>query len=77
MNSQWITESLKAIATLENARWKNIMDYVIAKTERKISNTTLSRDLRKLMKMGFIEKENDEYRIPDPITRYTLLKDFP
>ncbi|AKA75132.1 transposase [Saccharolobus solfataricus] len=53
------------------------MDYVIAKTERKISNTTLSRDLRKLMKMGFIEKENDEYRIPDPITRYTLLKDFP
>ncbi|QXJ32401.1 transposase [Saccharolobus shibatae] len=66
---------MKAIAILGNARWKNIMDYVITKTGRKVSNTTVSRDLKKLIKMGFIEKRNDEYRIPDPIIRYALLEE--
>ncbi|AGJ61896.1 Hypothetical Protein SiL_0423 [Sulfolobus islandicus LAL14/1] len=42
---------------------------------RKVSNTTVSRNYRKLIKMEFIEKRNDEYRISDSIIRYALLEE--
>ncbi len=67
---------MKAIATLGNARWKNILNFTIAETGKKIANATISRDIQNLIKMGFIEKENNEYKISDPIVRYTVLEEF-
>jgi len=49
-------------------------DYGTAQLGRKVTNATIARDLRNLVKMGFIEKVNDEYRVADPIVRYTVLK---
>ncbi|BCU68039.1 ATPase AAA [Sulfolobales archaeon HS-7] len=65
---------LKAVASLGKARWKNIMDYVTASTGKRVSNTTLFRELNKLKSMGFIERNGEEYRIADPIVRYAVLK---
>lgn len=67
---------MKAIATLGKARWKNIVNYVVAQTGRRVTNTTISRDLKNLIKMGFVEKEGNEYKISDPIIRYTVLEEY-
>jgi AAA+ ATPase superfamily predicted ATPase len=67
---------MKAIATLGKARWRNIMDYVMAQTGRRLTNATISRDLKNLAKMGFIERQGDEYRIIDPMVRYAMLEEY-
>jgi len=67
---------MKAIATLGKARWRNIMDYVMAQTGRRLTNATISRDLKNLAKMGFIERQGDEYRIIDPMVRYAMLGEY-
>jgi AAA+ ATPase superfamily predicted ATPase len=67
---------MKAIATLGRARWKNILNYVVAQVGKKVTNATISRDLRNLMKMGFVEKEGNEYRIADPIVKYAVLEEY-
>ena len=67
---------MKAIATLGEARWKNIVNYVIAQTGRKVTTSTISRDLKNLLEMGFIEKEGNEYKVADPIVRYTVLEEY-
>ena len=65
---------LRALASLGKARWKNIMDYVVASRGKRINNATLYRELNALIRMGFIEKTGEEYRITDPIIRYAALK---
>ncbi|MEM0373295.1 MAG: ATP-binding protein [Sulfolobaceae archaeon] len=67
---------MKSIAVMGRARWKNIVDYVTAVSGKRVSNTTISRDLKNLIKMGFVEKEGEEYRLTDPIIRYTVLEEF-
>jgi hypothetical protein len=67
---------MKAIATLGKARWRNIMDYVMAQTGRRLTNATISRDLKNLAKMGFIERQGDECRIIDPMVRYAMLGEY-
>jgi len=67
---------MKAIATLGRARWKNVLNYVVAQVGKKVTNATISRDLRNLMKMGFVEKEGNEYRIADPIVKYAVLEEY-
>ncbi|MFP3287718.1 MAG: hypothetical protein RXP86_10705, partial [Acidilobus sp.] len=65
---------MRAVATLGRARWRNVVDYATAQLGRRVTNATIARDLRNLVKMGFIEKVNDEYRVADPIVRYAVLK---
>lgn len=67
---------MKAIAVTGNARWKNVVDYLVAQTGKNLTNTTISRDLNNLLKMGFKEKENGTYHIADPMVRYTLLEKY-
>ncbi|MFP3320377.1 MAG: ATP-binding protein [Acidilobus sp.] len=72
--SPYYSHIMRAVATLGRARWKNVVDYVTAQLGRRVTNATIARDLRNLVKMGFIEKVNDEYRVADPIVRYAVLK---
>ncbi len=72
--SPYYAHIMRAVATLGRARWKNVVDYVTAQLGRRVTNATIARDLRNLVKMGFIEKVNDEYRVADPIVRYAVLK---
>lgn len=52
------------------------MDYIAVKTGRRVASTTLSRNLRNLVKTGFLEKVGEEYKIVDPIVRYAVLEGF-
>jgi len=61
---------LRAIA-IGLHRWKNIKDYVEAKSGP-ITNARLSALLKNLEKMGWIKKENGEYRIIDPLVERVL-----
>jgi AAA+ ATPase superfamily predicted ATPase len=67
---------MKAIATLGKARWKNIVSYIELQVGKRVTNATISRDLKNLIKMGFIEKEGNEYKITDPIVKYALLEEY-
>ncbi|MGC8570428.1 MAG: AAA family ATPase [Caldivirga sp.] len=71
--SQYYQYIMEAAATLEEAKWSDILRYIMAKTGRRPTNATLSRDLRNLVKMGFLIEVNDKYRIPDPIVKYAVL----
>lgn len=73
--SPYYVHIMKAIATLGRARWKNVLNYVAAQVGR-AGNVTVSRDLRNLVKMGFVEKDGDEYMIADPIVRYAVLEGY-
>jgi AAA+ ATPase superfamily predicted ATPase len=72
--SAYYIHIMKAVATLGRARWKNVVNYVITQVGKKLTNATISRDLKNLVKMGFIEKEGNEYKIADPLVRYAILK---
>ena|GEM_PF-7007622 len=47
-----------------------------AQVGKRVTNATISRDLKNLMKIGFIEKDGNEYKIADPIVRYAVLGDY-
>ena len=64
------------ISPLGKAGWRNIMDYVMAQTGRRLTNAAISRDLKNLVKIGFIERQGDEYRIIDPMVRYAMLGEY-
>ncbi len=73
--SPYYIHIMKAIAILGRARWKNVLNYVTAQVGR-VGNATMSRDLKNLVKMGFVEKEGDEYVIGDPLVRYAVLEGY-
>jgi predicted transcriptional regulator len=52
------------------------MDYVMAQTGRRLTNAAISRDLKNLVKIGFIERQGDEHRIIDPMVRYAMLGEY-
>ncbi|MCG3109493.1 hypothetical protein L3N51_01785 [Metallosphaera sp. J1] len=76
MKSPYYLPIIKCVASLGKAKWKNVKDYLVASTGRTVSNTTLSRDLKNLVKNGFLEKIDDGYRVADPIVRYSVLEEF-
>ncbi len=61
---------LRAIA-IGLTRWRDIKDYVEAKGGP-ITNARLSALLKNLEKMGWVRKENGEYRIIDPLVEKIL-----
>jgi AAA+ ATPase superfamily predicted ATPase len=63
---------LQAIAKDIN-RWSDIKTYVTIKVG-KISDTILNSLLQDLVKFGIIEKEQETYKIIDPIILYTVKK---
>jgi len=63
---------LKSIA-YGNTTWSDIKAYVTVRTGH-ITDTRLTELLKNLIKYGYITKENNEYKIPDPITKYVIEK---
>ncbi|WP_456423830.1 AAA family ATPase [Thermococcus sp.] len=61
---------LRAIA-MGLSRWRDIRDYVEAKSGP-VTNARLSTLLKNLEKMGWVRKENGEYRIIDPLVERIL-----
>jgi len=61
---------LRAIA-MGLSRWREVKDYVEAKSGP-ITNARLSALLKNLEKMGWVRKENGEYRIIDPLVEKIL-----
>ncbi|MCH1772160.1 MULTISPECIES: ATP-binding protein [Metallosphaera] len=76
VRSPYFLPIMRCVATLGKARWKNIKDYVMASSGKRVSNTVLSRDLKVLIKTGFLEKDNEGYRLTDPIVRYAVMREF-
>ncbi|ASA77335.1 ATP-binding protein [Thermococcus sp. 5-4] len=61
---------LQAVA-MGLSRWSMIRNYIEAKSGP-ITNARLATLLKNLEKMGWIKKENDEYRIIDPVVEKIL-----
>ena len=61
---------LQAVA-MGLSRWSMIRDYIEAKSGP-ITNARLANLLKNLEKMGWIKKENEEYRIIDPVVERIL-----
>lgn len=66
------TSILKSIAH-GNSTWSDIKAYVTIRTGH-ITDRRLTELLRNLIKYGYIIKENNEYKIPDPITKHVIEK---
>jgi len=62
---------LKAVAQGATS-WSDIRTYVIVKTGY-IDDKTFTRLLKNLVKYGYLVKENNKYRIPDPIVKYIVM----
>lgn len=63
------TAILKAVAQGMSS-WSDIKAYVIGKTGY-ITNKRFTTLLNNLVKYGYLTKENNNYKIPDPITKET------
>ena len=62
---------LKEIALLEKASWSKL--YKLTQAEiGKIPKPTFNQLLRKLLEANFITKENNKYKITDPVLQYAL-----
>jgi len=61
---------LRAVA-MGLSRWREVKDYVEAKNGP-VTNARLSALLKNLEKMGWVMKENGEYRIIDPLVEKIL-----
>ena len=66
------TAILKAVA--HNATsWSDIKAYTIAKTGP-ITDKRFTELLKNLVKYGYLSKENNKYKIPDPIVKYVVIE---
>ncbi|MCE4599778.1 MAG: hypothetical protein F7C81_06240, partial [Desulfurococcales archaeon] len=63
--------TLKAIS-IGYRRWKNIKQAVELWTNRSLTNAQISRILQTLLKLNLIEKEENEYRVTDPVIAETV-----
>ena len=61
---------LKAVAHGATT-WSDIKTYVIVKSGY-IDDKTFTRLLKNLVKYGYLVKENNRYKIPDPIVKYLV-----
>jgi len=59
---------LKALST-EPMRWSDIKRYLEIKMKREIPNNQVTKYIKTLLDYGFIIKERNKYKIPDPITK--------
>jgi len=65
------TTLLKEIALLEKASWSKL--YKLTQAEiGKIPKPTFNQLLRKLLEANLITKENNKYKITDPVLQYAL-----
>ena len=69
--SKYYIYALKAIS-MGYRRWKNIKQAIELWTNRPLTNAQISRTLQTLLKLSLIEKEEDEYRITDPVVAEAL-----
>ena len=69
--SKYYIYALKAIS-IGYRRWKNIKQAVELWINHPLTNAQISRVLQTLLKLSIIEKEEDEYRITDPIIAEAL-----
>lgn len=65
-------EVLKTVATLKKASWTEIKRSIEARLGR-IPDPSLANILKNLMDSGFLVKEDEKYRIADPILEYGVL----
>jgi len=63
---------LKAVAQGATS-WSDIKTYVIVRTGY-IDDKTFTQLLKNLVKYGYLVKENNRYKIPDPIVRYLVIE---
>ena len=63
---------LKAVAQGATS-WSDIKAYLIVKTGY-IDDKTFTQLLKNLVKYGYLVKENNKYRIADPIVKYLVLE---
>jgi hypothetical protein len=66
---------LNFLAKVERAGWTSIKATLEAHEKRSLASSTFSELLVKLVKTGFVEKENGEYRIADPLLASGILKE--
>ncbi|MCD6488342.1 MAG: ATP-binding protein [Desulfurococcales archaeon] len=66
------TAILKAIAHGITS-WSDIKAYTIAKTGS-ITDKRFTELLKKLVKYGYLLKEDNRYKIPDPIVKYVVME---
>ncbi|MEB3779631.1 MAG: ATP-binding protein [Desulfurococcales archaeon] len=69
--SKYYIYTLKAIS-IGYRRWKNIKQAVELWTNRSLTNAQISRILQTLLKLNLIEKEENEYRVTDPVIAETV-----
>ncbi len=53
-------------------RWAQIKTYVEYKTRSRIADKNFTDLLKKLVKYGVIEKQNNQYKITDPLIEYAI-----
>lgn len=63
---------LKAIAQGASA-WSDVKAYVVAKSGP-VNDARFTELLTNLVKYGYVVKENNNYRIPDPIVKHAVLE---
>ncbi len=71
LSSKYYIHALKAIS-LGYKRWKGIKQTIELWMNHPLTNAQISRILQTLLKLSFIEKEENEYRIIDPIISEAL-----
>ncbi len=59
---------LRALS-IEPMRWRDVKAYLELKMKREIPNNQLTKYLNTLVDYGFVIKEENLYKIPDPITK--------
>ncbi len=66
--------ALEAIASIHGASWSIVKKYLETREGARISDSILYKVLKNLVDHGFIVKEDNVYRVSDPIIGYTVLK---
>jgi len=64
---------MKRIAK-EPVRWAQLKAHLESETGAKIYDANLANLLGELLKAGFLERENDFYRVADPVLAYAISK---
>jgi hypothetical protein len=63
---------MKAVAHGSNS-WSDIKAYVTVKTGP-IPDSRLNELIKNLVRYGYLEKEDDKYRIPDPVVKRAVMQ---
>ncbi|PSO09138.1 hypothetical protein B9Q04_01905 [Candidatus Marsarchaeota G2 archaeon BE_D] len=74
LRSKRYSTILNYLAKVERAHWNEIKMILEAREGHTITNAAFTQLLYNLVKMGFIEKEEDAYTIYDPLLKRGLLE---